>query len=77
MKSQCGNIFSGSRKYLVHCRKEANRSIRTMFSTHDYRLGNLSAVDTNRILFDTHFVEACSILWLWVLLLEVLMCVCM
>jgi len=23
MKSQCGNIFSGSRKYLVHCRKEA------------------------------------------------------
>ena len=44
-----------------------------MFRAHDYRRGNLSAVGANCILFDTHFVEACSILWLWVLLLEVLM----
>jgi hypothetical protein len=46
-----------------------------MFRAHDYRRSNLSAVDTYCILFDTHFVEVRGILSLWMLLLEVLMCV--
>jgi hypothetical protein len=45
-----------------------------MVTAPDYSSGNLSADNASCVLFDTHLVEFLEILWLWVWLSEMLMC---